>query len=123
MMNKTEAAYAAEVLEPLKMAGEILAYWFEEWKWRLKAKALWYTPDFVVMRKDGTLEVHEVKGHMEEDAWVKLKVFQALYPLTVLLIRKPARKGDPWDVRPVGDEPESSEAPVVKDRPAVKWPY
>lgn len=71
-MNKTEAAYD-EHLRILKYAGKILYYEFEAIKFRL-ADNTFYTPDFLVQQADGTLEVHEVKGHWEDDARVKIKV-------------------------------------------------
>ena len=78
-MNKTEAAYAAH-LETRKAAGEIADYWFEPWKFRL-ADRTYYTPDFVVMMPDGTLEIHETKGHWEDDARVKWKVAGSIFYL------------------------------------------
>jgi hypothetical protein len=70
-MNKTEAEYAGR-LEIKKRAGEILDYRFEHLKIRLADKTF-YTPDFVVYAPDG-MEFHEVKGHWEDDARVKIKV-------------------------------------------------
>ena len=103
-MNKTEARYS-EVLEGRRLAGEVEAWWFEEWKFRLKAKGLWWTPDFVVQLPDGTLEVHEVKGFMREDALMKLKLFRACYPIPVWIVR--AGKGKTWDILPF--RPDESE--------------
>lgn len=77
-MNKLEAKYAG-VLELRKKAGEISAYWFEGLKLRL-ADRTFYTPDFVVQLADGSLELHETKGHWEEDARIKVKVAAAQYP-------------------------------------------
>lgn len=59
-MNRTEEAYA-ERLERLRLAGEILAWSFEPLKLRLGVSC-YYTPDFVVVAKDRTLEMHEVKS-------------------------------------------------------------
>jgi hypothetical protein len=33
------------------------------------------------MLTDATIEIHEVKGHWEDDARVKIKVAASLYPL------------------------------------------
>lgn len=95
-MNKTEAAYAAH-LEGLRHAGAIQWWGFEVFKIRL-ADATFYTPDFLVIAQDGTLEVHEVKacwrpkwgadGQLkrkggagwEEDARVKVKVAAEHFP-------------------------------------------
>ena len=79
-MNKLEGAYA-DRLGLYRHAGEIQGYRFEPIKLRLGGD--WkttYTPDFQVIAKDGTIEFHEVKGFMREDAAVKLKVAAAEYP-------------------------------------------
>ena len=72
VMNKTEKLYL-EHLELELRAGNILWYSFEAIKLRL-AKNTFYTPDVAVMNKDGEIELHEVKGHWEDDARVKFKV-------------------------------------------------
>ncbi|MGY3853974.1 DUF1064 domain-containing protein [Aeromonas veronii] len=71
-MNKTEQAYA-DHLRRLMLAGEVISYEFEPLKLRLADKTF-YTPDFMVVRKDGLIELHEVKGFWEDDARVKIKV-------------------------------------------------
>lgn len=71
-MNQTEQAYA-DHLEARKRAGEIAWWAYEPWKFRLADKTF-LTPDFGVMLANGVLECHEVKGYMEDDAAVKIKV-------------------------------------------------
>ncbi|MBA59656.1 MAG: hypothetical protein CMQ40_10875 [Gammaproteobacteria bacterium] len=78
-MNKTEARYSL-LLEEEKRAGRIQWFAFEAVKLRL-ADRTFYTPDFLVMLEDGTLEFHEVKGFWEEDARVKIKVAAETFPL------------------------------------------
>ncbi|MCJ2112955.1 DUF1064 domain-containing protein [Methylobacterium sp. E-025] len=96
-MNKTEAAYARH-LEGLKAAGEVAWYRFEGLKFRL-ADGCFYTPDFAVLRGDGALEAHEVKGHWSDDARVKIKVAAEMYPLRFLAVRVVAkRNGGGWEV-------------------------
>lgn len=85
-MNKTEAAYAAR-LESLKLAGEIADYCFECLKLRL-ADNTFYAPDFMVLRPDGAFEIHEVKGHWEDDARVKIKTAAELFPFKFIAARK-----------------------------------
>ena len=99
-MNKGETLYA-EQLERLRVVGVVSAWWFEPFNWRM-ADNTYYRPDFLVMRVDGTLEIHEVKGRKngkdgkpdtfwkEEDAWLKLKVVseQAPFPLFVVYPRR-----------------------------------
>ncbi len=76
-MNGLETRYS-QVLEARKSSD--VEWWaFEAIKLRL-AKKTFYTPDFLVMLKDGTLEVHEVKGFWEDDARVKIKVAASLFP-------------------------------------------
>lgn len=85
-MNKLEAMYAAH-LEALRRAGKIVFWRYESVKFRL-ADRTWYTPDFYVMRADGTLEVHETKGRWEDDARVKTKVTADQFPeLTLVAVQ------------------------------------
>jgi hypothetical protein len=95
-MNKTEAAYAAH-LEGRKVLGQIEWFAFEAVKLKL-APNTFYTPDFVVMTCDGVIEFHEVKGHWEDDARVKVKVAAELFPFRFVAL-KPRRKrdGGGWD--------------------------
>ena len=70
------------------MAGEIAWWGYECWKFRLADKT-WYSPDFVVMLADGRFELHELKGWMEGDAAVKLKVTSDLYWMfPVIVVRE-----------------------------------
>jgi len=96
-MNKTEAAYAAR-LELLRRDGEIIWWSYEAIKLRL-ADNTYYTPDFDVMRADGLLEIHEVKGHWEDDARVKIKVAAEQFPFRFLAVQAvPKSKGGGWSV-------------------------
>jgi hypothetical protein len=81
-MNKWEQAYAAH-LEKRKLAGEILMYQYEAIKFRLADHNTFYTPDFIVQNSDHHLEVHEVKGHWEDDARVKIKVAKSQFPYMI----------------------------------------
>lgn len=92
-MNKTESEYA-RYLELLKRAGEIAWYRFEGMKFRL-ADNTFYTPDFAVMRADGKLEMHEVKGFWRDDARVKIKVAADIYPVEFLAVQ---REGTGWKI-------------------------
>ena len=71
-MNKSEMRYASTYLDLLKKAGEILEWKFEPFNLRL-ADNTFYKPDFLVVYPD-RLEIHEYKGHWEDDARVKFKV-------------------------------------------------
>lgn len=85
-MNKTEAAYA-DFLEAKKRAGAIADYRFECAKLRLADKTF-YTPDFMVLDPDGSIEFHEVKGFWEEDARVKIKVAAAQFPFVFVAVKR-----------------------------------
>lgn len=79
-MNKTEARYQQEVIEPRLRSGEYRSARFEAIKLRL-ADRTFYTPDFAVVNDaTGEIELHEVKGYWEEDARVKIKVAAHQYP-------------------------------------------
>jgi hypothetical protein len=97
-MNKGETAYAAE-LERQKASGEVLWWKFEGLKLRL-ADNTFLTVDFAVMVKDGTLEMHEVKGGFwQDDARAKTKIAAAMYPFRFIALRPEAKKrGGGWIV-------------------------
>lgn len=99
-MNKTEASYAQE-LENRRLVGEIAWWRFEGLKFRL-ADNCFLTPDFAVMLKGGEIELHEVKGFMEGDAAIKLKVAADAYPFTFRLVRARAKRdGGGWEITEV----------------------
>ncbi|TGV05787.1 DUF1064 domain-containing protein [Alcaligenaceae bacterium 429] len=94
-MNKTEAAYG-QYLEALRVAGEVAWFKFEGVKLRLGDNTF-YTPDFAVMRTDGVMELHEVKGFWQDDARVKIKVAADLYPFRFIAIKaKTKKEGGGW---------------------------
>jgi len=93
-MNKTEARYA-EHLEGLMRAGHIVGWDYEGVKLRLAEKTF-YTPDFLVICADGSVELHEVKGHWEDDARVKIKVAAKQKPWFTFVAVK-AGKGGAWE--------------------------
>ena len=85
-MNRTEAEYAA-LLEQMRRAGTVAWFKFEGVKLRL-ADNTFYTPDFAVMLSGGRMQMHEVKGHWQDDAKVKIKVAADLYPFEFIALRK-----------------------------------
>ena len=100
VMNKTEAVYAQR-LDLLQKAGEILWHRFESIKFRL-ADNTFYTPDFAVLRADGVMEIHEVKGSMaifQDDAKVKVKVCAEAFPFRFLVaVPRKKNQGGGWDI-------------------------
>ena len=97
-MNKTEERYSWE-LEARKRAGEVLWWAFEPVKLRLAEKTF-YSPDFLVVLADCTMEMHEVKGHWEDDARVKIKVAAQAYPMFGFVAVQPEamKRGGGWRV-------------------------
>ncbi|MBX9902139.1 MAG: DUF1064 domain-containing protein [Burkholderiaceae bacterium] len=101
-MNKTESQYR-DYLEAKKVLGEVVWYKFEGIKFRLADKTF-YTPDFIVMLANGVIEAHEVKGYMQDDANVKIKVASDLYPFSFFIVKvKPKRDGGGWEIKGVGN--------------------
>lgn len=92
-MNRTESRYSAHLALRL-LAGEISLTRFEAITLKLAADTR-YTPDFMVMLPDGSLELHEVKGakkqklngavtgkvipYIQEDAKLKVKVAAEMF--------------------------------------------
>jgi hypothetical protein len=102
-MNKTEKAYSQQLdarMPTDQSPGEVAGWMFEPLKLRL-ADDTWYTPDFLVLMTDGTIEIHEVKACadngkvlVEDDAQVKIKVAAEDYPFfTFRRVAKWKRKG------------------------------
>jgi hypothetical protein len=92
-MNGLERQYDAH-LWLLRHSGAVLWHKYEGIKLRLAEKTF-LTVDFAVLTKDGFLEMHEVKGHWEDDARVKIKVAAAIYPFRFLAVTK---AGNGWKV-------------------------
>lgn len=93
-MNKTEQAYA-NYLEALRAGGEILWWKYEGMNLRLAPKT-YLRIDFNVVLADGTLEMRECKGFMEEDALAKLKVAAAMFPFRFVIVRAANRQKTQW---------------------------
>lgn len=102
-MNGLESRYAL-LLEAQKRNGLILDYKYQPEKFKL-AKGAYFTPDFMVLDKDGLVEVHEVKGHWEEAARVRIKVAAELHTWFLFRAVTPV-KGQPgrWKVEDFGPE-------------------
>ena len=91
--SKLEAAYAG-YLHVLMLAGDIQFYKFEPLTLILGADCR-LTPDFLVMTKDGTIELHEVKGFRREDAMIKLRVAARTFHWWPLILVE--RKRGVWE--------------------------
>jgi len=106
-MNVGERKYS-HVLQLLKLAGEIQDWKFEPMKLDIGPSGgrCGYTPDFMVIALDDTIELHEVKGRTvkkgkskawcEEDAKVKIKAAANIYPFKFVMVWPKLAGG--WDV-------------------------
>lgn len=97
-MNRTESDYAL-VLTAEQRAGKIASYAYEALTLRLGNDCR-YTPDFMVVLADGGIELHEVKGHMRDDARVKLRVVASTFPFRVVLVKRDGKGWQREDVKP-----------------------
>lgn len=95
--SKLEARYAG-YLEALRHTGEIRTVRYEAIRLELAPNTT-ILVDFFVELPDRTCELHEVKGFMREDAWIKLKVGAARWPHYRWFVVT-RRKGD-WIVKRV----------------------
>ncbi len=104
-MNGLEGDYAL-YLRLRKHAGEVLAYEFEALTFVLTHMngGLRFTPDFLVVFPTH-FELHEVKGHWEEDARVKMKAFAERYRWFkwVAVTREPKKLGGNWKQEVFGE--------------------
>ncbi|TXI24634.1 MAG: hypothetical protein E6Q61_04360 [Nitrosomonas sp.] len=100
-MNKTERAYS-QYLQQLQHIGKIDWFKYEAVKLKL-ADNTFYTVDFMVMKSNGELEAHEVKGgYIFDDAMVKIKVAADLFPWPFFIVKK--ANGGTWEITKVGNE-------------------
>lgn len=79
VMNKTEQEYAAQ-LDVRKLANDIRWWGFECLKLKLADKCH-FTPDFMVVLSSGEIEFVDTKGHVEDDAAVKIKTAAVMFPM------------------------------------------
>ena len=89
-MNGLEKRYSVLLDERIK-AGEVAWWIFESVKFRL-GDNVFYTPDFLVQlaggpETSGTLQLHETKGWMREDAQVKVSVMKQMYPFPLFVCK------------------------------------
>lgn len=89
VLNSTERKFLAQHIEPLMLAGDAVAWWYEKWTWALTEctpgglRGIRYTPDFVVLMASGDLVVYEVKGtsNARRQDLNRTKLFADLFPL------------------------------------------
>lgn len=93
-MNKLEADYARH-LDILRLAGEVISWHFEALGLRIGNRCFWY-PDFMVEVADGSIQLHDTKGHVKDDALVKARACASKFPFPVFHVTK--KKGQ-WSLR------------------------
>lgn len=105
-MNKTEARFVQEYLEPLKALKHIVSYQFEAVKVCVGTDRCWLTVDFVVVWHDGSIEYIDVKGGgpHEDDALVKIKAAAKQFPEYHWSWWKYQGKNQRWKVTRFGDD-------------------
>lgn len=103
-MNRLEAAYR-DRLESRRLAGTVAWWAWQPIKIRL-ADNTFYEVDFMLMTNDGLIEVHEVKGHWEDDARVKIKVAAQVLPFRFVAVTKEKgahRNGGKWEYEVIAE--------------------
>lgn len=93
-MNRLETDYWS-YLDMLKTIGEVHDFRFESLKFKM-ANRTFYTPDFLVIKPDGAVEIHEVKGFWEDDARVKIKVIAEQHSWFIFIGVTKDRKTKAW---------------------------
>jgi len=83
-----EANYARYLIW-LEGIGEIAGWEYEPDMFefdKIKRGTRFYTPDFKITNKDGSIEYHEVKGWMDKQSATKLKRMAKYYPEVKLIL-------------------------------------
>jgi hypothetical protein len=115
-MNAMERLFA-DRLHLEVCTGRVLHWGFEAITLRLADRTT-YTPDFYTFDAGFSLTFWETKGHMEDDAAVKLKVAAAQFPWARFWAVK--RVAGAWETRPVRSRPLQADAP---EPPAYDLPW
>ncbi len=79
----------ARYLNWLKSIGEVQSWFYESKTFeftRIKRGGRFYTPDFLVINKNGTAEFHEIKGYMDKRSATKLRRMAKYYPEVKLIL-------------------------------------
>lgn len=84
-------------LDALRTGGAIADWFLKPIRLRIGRAAQgrnnYYTPDFMVQLLDGTLELHETKGHWREAARVRIKTAADMYPFILRAVTRDAKTG------------------------------
>jgi len=94
-MNNTERRWA----QRLDASGEVLWWAYETVRIRY-GEGGWHSPDFVLCRLDGSLEVHETKGgHMTDAGRTRFKAAAKALPVARWLMVMQRGKRQPWKLK------------------------
>lgn len=77
-MNRWEERYTI-ILQASRSAGRVRDWRYEGITLKLGHDCR-YTPDFVVLMADGTIELHEIKGFRRDDSMVKIRAAATAFP-------------------------------------------
>ena len=106
-MNNTEQRWARR----LDASEEVLWWAYETLRVRYGEKG-WHSPDFVVLRLDGSLEVHETKGgHMTDAGRTRFKAAARAFPVCRWLMVMQRGKRQAWGCK--YDTGEEGGAPFI----------
>jgi len=93
-MNQTESRWA----RLLDAHGDVLDWWYVSYRVRYGDSG-YHTPDFLVLRMDGSVEVHEVKAHCTDAGRTRFKAAANEHWLFrwIMVVQKGKRQ--PWTVK------------------------
>lgn len=95
----------ARYLNWLQSVGEIQSWEYEPHVFeftKIRKGSRFYTPDFRIVNKNGSIEYHEVKGYMDQRSSTKLKRMKLYYPrVKLVLVDKAVYMGVKQTVRPL----------------------
>jgi len=93
-MNQTERRWAHR----LGASDDVLDWWYESYRVRYGDSG-YHTPDFLVLRTDGSIEVHEVKAHCTDAGRTRFKAGASTHWCFRWLMVVQKGKRQPWKVK------------------------
>jgi len=107
-MNQTESRWA----RLLDAHEDVLDWWYESYRVRYGDRG-YHTPDFLVLRMDGSVEVHEVKAHCTDAGRTRFKAAAETHWCFrwIMVVQKGKRQ--PWTVK--YDTSDQDGSPFIND--------
>jgi hypothetical protein len=96
-MNKTEQKMADELA--IELAGGTILWWAFEGITLKLAHDCRLTPDFAILHTDGSLELRDTKGFMEDDARAKIAMAADKFWLFKFTVYEPTKGG--WKIKQI----------------------